>query len=117
MEHSQEHGRKKAVARTFSMRTTADRPSLLARAKRVAKENGATLVGDERSGRFSHGMFRGEYSMAGRKVVVTVTNKHWLLSWSVVESRLRELFRSSPFAARPARWRKRRRKARRGDGQ
>jgi hypothetical protein len=79
------------AARTFSMRTTVEPPSLLARARRVAKENGATLVGGKQSGRFSHDMAKGEYRMAGQTVTVTITNKHWLLPWPVVESRLREL--------------------------
>ena len=96
------------------MRTTADRPSLLARAKRAAEENGATLVGDGRSERFSHGTFGGVYRTEGQTVLVTVTNKHRLVPWSVVESRLRELFRSSSSAARPARGRKRGRRVRRG---
>ena len=79
------------AARTFSMRTPVEPPSLLAGARRVAKENGATLVGGKQSGRFSHGMVGGEYRMAGQTVTVTITNKHWLLPWPVVESRLRAL--------------------------
>ena len=70
-----------------------DSLSLLARAKRVAKENGATLVGDKESGRFSHEMVRGEYRMVGQTVIVTITDKHWLIPWPVVESQLRELVR------------------------
>ena len=76
------------VTRTYSMHTTAAPLSLLARARRVARENGAALVGDERSGRFSHDMVRGEYRMVGRKVTVTITEKHWLVPWPVVESQL-----------------------------
>ncbi len=49
------------------MATTVDPLSVLARAKIVAKENGATLVGDKESGRFSHEMVRGEYRMGGRR--------------------------------------------------
>ena len=79
------------MARTFSMYTTVNPLSLLARAKRVAYENGATLVGDERSGRFSHEMAKGEYRMAAQKVIVTVTDKHWMLPWPLVEAQLREL--------------------------
>jgi hypothetical protein len=75
------------------MATTVDPTSLLERARRVAEENGATLVGDERSGRFSHDMAKGEYRMVGQTVVVTVTEKHWLLPWPVVEAQLRELIR------------------------
>jgi hypothetical protein len=36
-------------------------------------------------------MAKGEYRMVGRTVVVTVTDKHWLLPWPVVEAQLREL--------------------------
>ena len=42
--------------------------SLLARARRAASKNGAILVGDERSGRFSHELVKGEYRMVGQKV-------------------------------------------------
>ena len=79
------------MARTFSMDTTLNPSSLLARARRAANENGATLVGDKQSGRFSHDMVRGEYRMVGQKVIVTITEKHWLVPWPVVESQLREL--------------------------
>ena len=81
------------MARTFNLDTTVRPSSLLARAKKAAFENGATLLGDERSGRFSHDMAKGEYRMVGQKVIVTVTDKHWLLPWPVVEARLRELVR------------------------
>src|SRR5215210_2501006 len=73
--------------------------SLLARARRAASENGATLVGDGGSGRFSHELVRGEYRMAGQRVVVTITDKHWLLPWPVVEVRLRELLASAEGGA------------------
>ena len=79
------------MARTFSMHTTADPLSLLARARRVARENGATLIGDKQSGRFSHDMVTGEYRMVGQRVIVTITEKHWLVPWPVVESQLRAL--------------------------
>lgn len=73
------------------MHTTVEPLLLLARARRVAKENGATLVGGKQSGRFSHDMVRGEYRMAGQTVTVTITEKHWLVPWPVVESRMRAL--------------------------
>jgi hypothetical protein len=81
------------MARTFNLETGVSPSSLLARAKKAAFENGATLLGDERSGRFSHDMAKGEYRMVGQTVVVTVTDKHWLLPWPLVEARLRELVR------------------------
>ena len=79
------------MVRTFSMNTTLDPLSLLRRVKRVAKENGATLLGDERSGRFSHDMVKGEYRLVGEMVIVTITEKHWLVPWPIVESKVREL--------------------------
>ena len=88
---SHERGRKKIVVRTFNLDTKLRPSSLLARAKKAAYDNGAALLGDERSGRLSHDMAKGEYRMAGRTVVVTVTEKHWLLPWPVVEAHLREL--------------------------
>ena len=79
------------MARTLSMATTLEPSSLLARARQAARKNDATLLGDERSGRFSHEMVRGEYRMVGRTVVVTITDKHWLVPWPIVEAQLREL--------------------------
>jgi hypothetical protein len=61
--------------------------------ERETKENSATLVGHEGSGRFSYELVRGEHRMVGETVVVTITDKHWLLPWPVVEVRLRELVR------------------------
>ena len=81
------------MARTFNLETRVRPSSLLARAKKAAFENGATLLGDERSGRFSHDMAKGEYRMAGRTVIVQITEEHWLLPRPLVEARLRELVR------------------------
>jgi hypothetical protein len=66
-----EHARKNIVARTFSIVTTVGPTSLLARARRMAKENNATLLGDEGSGRFSHQRASGEYRMVGRTLIVS----------------------------------------------
>jgi hypothetical protein len=85
-------GGRRIVAKTFSMDTTLNPSLLLARAKKAASESGATLIGDKQSGRFSHGMVRGEYRMVGQTVIVTITDKHWLLPWPVVEAQLRKLF-------------------------
>ena len=76
------------MARTFSIDTAVKPLTLLARAKRSAYENGATLVGDEHSGRFSHDLIKGDYRMVGQTVLVNITEKHWLVPWPVVESRL-----------------------------
>ena len=63
----------------------------MARIRKAANENGVYLVGDERSGRFSHSMLKGEYSMVGEKVIVTITDKPLWTPWSIVEAKLRAL--------------------------
>ena len=78
------------MAKTFELDTTVSPFSLLARAKKAAYANGATLLGDERSGTFSHETVKGEYRMGRHRVIVTVTDKHWLLPWTVLEAQLRE---------------------------
>jgi hypothetical protein len=84
------------MARTFSIDTAASPTLLLQRARRAASENDVTLYGNERSGRFSHRMLRGEYRRIGRTVMVTITHKHQLVPWSALEDRLRALFGSAP---------------------
>src|SRR5215203_6353565 len=89
------------MARTFGIDTTASPSLLLARATKAASQNGVTLAGNEGSGRFSHKMLRGEYRRIGRTVIVTITYKHRLVPWSVLEGRLRGLFGGgSPGMAR-----------------
>jgi hypothetical protein len=83
------------VARTFSMDTNLKPSSLLIRVKKAASESGATFIGDKHSGRFSHDMIRGEYRMIGQRVIVTITEKHWLMPWPVVEAQLRKLVGSA----------------------
>ena len=73
------------------METTLDSSSLLARVTKVARENGATLVGDGQSGRFSHELIKGEYRMVGRTALVTRTDKPLIAPWSIIEARLRQL--------------------------
>src|SRR5918995_1865478 len=85
-----------SMARKFSIDTSASPSLLLERAKRTASENGVILFGNERSGSFSHKMLEGEYRRIGRTVIVTITHKHRLVPWSVLERRLRGLFGSGP---------------------
>src|SRR5918995_960563 len=84
------------MARTFSIDTAASPSLLLQRGKRTARTNGVLLLGDETSGLFSHRMLEGEYRRQGRGVIVTITHKHRLVPWSVLEGRLRGLFGSGP---------------------
>jgi hypothetical protein len=68
-----------------------DRSSLLARIRKDARKNGVLLVGNEQSGRFSHAMLKGEYSMVGEKVIFTIIDKPVWIPWPIVEAKLKEL--------------------------
>jgi hypothetical protein len=79
--------------RTFSMKTTKNPSTLVSEARRVAKENDATLRGDATSGSFSGKGVKGRYKIEGGTVKVTITDKPALASWSTVESKVKEFFR------------------------
>jgi hypothetical protein len=84
------------MARTLRIDTAASPSLLLQRARKTARANGVTLIGDENSGRFSHRMLEGNYRRQGPTVIVTITHKHRLVPWSVLERRLRGLFGGGP---------------------
>jgi hypothetical protein len=84
------------MARTLRIDTAASPSLLLQRARRTARANGVLLLGDENSGRFTHRMLEGTYRRQGRTVIVTITHKHRLVPWSVLEGRLRGLFGGGP---------------------
>ena len=79
--------------RTFSVKTTKNPSTLVSEAKKVAKENDATLRGDTNSGSFSGKGVKGRYTLDGKTVQVTITEKPTLASWSTVESKVKEFFR------------------------
>jgi hypothetical protein len=111
------------MARTLRIETAASPTLLLQRARRTARANGVTLIGNESSGRFSHRMLEGNYRRLGPTVIVTITYKHRLVPWSVLEGRLRGLFgggpprtgRVSEKSTAPRRTERRRRRAGRRD--
>src|SRR5829696_6493994 len=88
------------MARTLRIDTAASPTLLLQRARRTARANGVMLVGNESSGRFSHRMLEGNYRRLGSTVIVTITHKHRLVPWSVLEGRLRGLFGGGPRKGR-----------------
>jgi hypothetical protein len=79
--------------RTFSIKTTKNPSTLVSEAKKVAKENNATIRGDATSGSFSGKGVEGRYKIAAGTVKVTITDKPSLASWSTVESKVKEFFR------------------------
>ena len=79
--------------RTFSIKTTKNPSTLVSEARKVANENDATLRGDTNSGSFSGKGVKGRYTLDGKTVKVTITDKPSLASWSTIESKVKEFFR------------------------
>ena len=77
------------MAQTFKFPVAGDLAAKLDFAKRRAAQQGVTIQGDTRAGRFS-GMISGSYSISGGIATVTITNKPILAPWSYIESQLRQ---------------------------
>ena len=80
------------MSRTFSVSFTEDPNALIARADKAAIKYGVDFKGDTTSGSFSGKGVKGTYSIQGRGVTVTITDKPSLIPWGVVESQVRGFF-------------------------
>ena len=81
------------MARSFTFSTGGRDPTAVVnKARQAAIVNSAAFSGDEKTGSFSGGKFRGTYRLEGETVIVTITDKPWAVPWFVVESKLREFF-------------------------
>ena len=88
------HRRKgpKHTLRTFTLITTKNLGTLVARARRAAIENGADYFrGNETSGRFSASEVKGVYKTEGKVVTVAITEKPFYVPWALVEYELKRL--------------------------
>ena len=79
--------------RTFSIKARKSPGTLVSEAKKLAKENDASVSGDANSGSFSGKGVKGRYKIEGETVKITITDKPTLASWSKVESKVKEFFR------------------------
>ncbi len=80
------------MSKSFSVPFTGDAPSLLARARKTATDNGAQITGDTNKGTFSGRGVEGSYTVSGNTVNVTVDKKPVIIPWSLVESQLKQFF-------------------------
>ncbi len=82
----------KGEDRTFTVNTNKDPETLVEEARKVAEENNASFRGDTNSGSFSGSGVEGSFEIEGSTVMVTITDKPSLASWSKVESKVEEFF-------------------------
>ena len=85
--------REESTSQTYSFTISGDPEKKFREVQRLAKEKGVILTGDSTSAAFS-GLVSGSYSRSGNTVTVTITRKPMIVSWSKVESLLREFLES-----------------------
>jgi hypothetical protein len=81
------------MAKTFTFALPAGKApeALLSRARAAGKSAGVDFSGDATSGTFK-GLAEGSYRVAGSSIEITVDKKPMIAPWSMVESKLKELF-------------------------
>jgi hypothetical protein len=84
------------MAHIFSFDLPDDATAALAKASTTVQEAGGSFSGDMLAGTFAGktpvGQVKGSYRVAGRMVTVTITDKPFVLSKSLVESKVRSFF-------------------------
>lgn len=80
------------MSMTFRVPFNMPPEELLRYAKSQAISNGWHLAGDTESGSFSGGGASGYYHREGEILLITMTDKPWIASWSDVEYEIRKLF-------------------------
>jgi predicted NUDIX family NTP pyrophosphohydrolase len=82
----------------YQIKVKGDPEEKLRQARKIAAEQGVTFVGDGTSGKFSGkilgGRLIGTYAVTDGILLVTITEKPFLTSWSMIESQLKEFLRS-----------------------
>jgi len=87
-----------AGCNSFSLDVNDDLETLLHRVRAQITNLGGRFDGDLQSGTFSGnlsiiGSFRGQYEIAGTKVIIKIVHKPFTISCLTIESRIKEFFR------------------------
>lgn len=80
----------------FDVNVTGDLQAALDRVKKQITDGGGTFSGDTKAGTFSGstlvGKVTGKYTVSGKVVTITITDKPLLAPCSTIESKIREYF-------------------------
>lgn len=80
------------MSRTFTLNLNEDPDNLLQFAKILAERTGILFEGDAHNGTFSGQGVAGEYHIDGRKMLLTITEKPFIIPWTIIETKLKEFF-------------------------
>ena len=76
----------------FSIKLNLHPHEVFAKSKANADNNGVTLKGDHQIGQFSGKGIEGTYELNGDILTITIVEKPFFYSWSLIETKVRELF-------------------------
>lgn len=82
------------MSKTFEIRLKRPAADIIADAKKTALRKGIHFDGDNRLGHFSGLGLDGHYTIEGDNLSVQVTKKPMLLSWSMIETAVKDYFSS-----------------------
>ncbi len=80
------------MSKQFSVKIKGDAHAVITKAKVSAKKNNVLFTGDEREGQFSGMGVEGKYGIQGDDLTITIEKKPLLITWSLLESKLRDFF-------------------------
>ena len=80
------------MSRTFEVTIDSAPAELMSKAKKVAQEHGATILGDNYSGALSASGVEGGYEVIGSTVFITITKKPFFVPWGTVEKKVMDFF-------------------------
>lgn len=80
------------MSRTFTATIGSAPEELLAKAKKVAREHGATILGDNHSDALSASGVDGKYEVIGNTIFITIMKKPFFVPWGTVERKVIDFF-------------------------
>ncbi len=76
----------------FDVKLNRDAHDVVAKFKTVAEKNGVHMSGDHQHGKFIGMGIEGRYQIEGDVLTLTILKKPMLISWSLMEAKVREYF-------------------------
>jgi hypothetical protein len=88
------------MSNSFSVTVPGSIDTAIAMAKTAITTEGGSFMGDNQSGQFTGtspiGDVKGNYTVAGNVVNITITEKPFLAPMSLIEQKIRDFFKPAP---------------------
>lgn len=83
------------MSHSFQITLSQDPATVVESVRKLLTESGSEFSGDSSSGSFSGSGVKGLYHVTGSVVTITITKKPFMAPMSLVESKVREYFKTS----------------------